>query len=144
MHLCLRESLQDACRWANHVTDFSRWRIASPSNSRHFITKLLVEKFDAYCHVWQGAGPQNWISDDYGSLWHAVDSPGRTLGFWTQIKMHPFQVGKSSDICVYGCIVQRSLCLIEWHGYDLISLCLRIVHPVAQRNVASKHCCVAE
>ncbi|KAK9845742.1 hypothetical protein WJX81_001203 [Elliptochloris bilobata] len=38
-----------------------------------------------------GAAFHNWISTDFGKTFARVETPGRTLGFWMECKVHPTQ-----------------------------------------------------
>lgn len=72
----------------------------------------------------QGAGRQNWISDNFGQLWHVVDSPGQTLGLWTQIKMHPTQVKQAPSAIKLHCHLHMPILqLICWKSSnDILAL----------------------
>jgi hypothetical protein len=39
--------------------------------------------------LFQGPGHTHWISEDYGKTYNAVDTPGGTLGYGSEIKIHP-------------------------------------------------------
>ena len=59
---------------------FLRGAVTLHSNPRNPI-KVLV----------QGAAYHHWVSNDFGQLWQRIDTPGKTRGYWSQIRLHPTQ-----------------------------------------------------
>jgi hypothetical protein len=39
--------------------------------------------------MFQGAGYKHWITEDYGVTFKSISTPGKTLGWWNEIKLHP-------------------------------------------------------
>lgn len=72
-------------------------------------------------HVFvQGAGRSNWVSTDYGVRWERVDSPGNTIGFWAQIKLHYVQEDWMLALVRRNeCYRSRSAELDKWCTTDL-------------------------
>eukprot|EP00884_Botryococcus_braunii_P007264 jgi/Botrbrau1/16539/Bobra.0327s0006.1 len=56
-------------------------------------TKGIVDIHMAAEHpkqiLFQGAGYKHWITEDFGHTFKSVETPGRTLGWWNDIKLHP-------------------------------------------------------
>lgn len=56
-------------------------------------TKGIVDIHMAADHpkqiLFQGAGYKHWITEDFGRTFKSVETPGRTLGWWNDIKLHP-------------------------------------------------------
>ena len=41
--------------------------------------------------LFQGPGYHHWISEDFGKTYVAIETPGKTLGYGSQLKLHPTQ-----------------------------------------------------
>lgn len=56
-------------------------------------TKGIVDIHMATEHpqliFFQGAGYKHWITDDFGQTFYSVDTPGKTMGWWNDFKLHP-------------------------------------------------------
>lgn len=39
--------------------------------------------------LFQGPGHYHWISNDYGRTYEPIETPGRTLGYGAEIRIHP-------------------------------------------------------
>ncbi|KAK9828958.1 hypothetical protein WJX72_003046 [[Myrmecia] bisecta] len=67
----------------------------------------------------QGPGLHHWTTEDFGASYKAVDTPGKTLGLWHELKIHPTQ----ADWILAK--VRRNACLADdasiskWCAFDL-------------------------
>jgi len=55
------------------------------------VVALHWSEFRAEQVFFQGRGRWHWVSSDAGASFRAVPSPGNTLGFSQEIKVHPYQ-----------------------------------------------------
>ena len=39
--------------------------------------------------LFQGPGYHHWISNDFGKTYEPIETPGRTLGYGAEIRIHP-------------------------------------------------------
>jgi hypothetical protein len=77
----------------------------------------------------QGAGRHNWVKKNFGASWERVDTPHSTLGYWTHIKMHPFQPDwMLALVRRHECSLEASA-LDKWCASDLFVTQVPPPHP---------------
>ena len=64
---------------------------ALPPGSPDLVGVVNIHFLDSHpAHMmFQGSGFHHWISNDYGRTYEPIDTPGKTLGYGADIKIHP-------------------------------------------------------
>ncbi|KAK9806438.1 hypothetical protein WJX73_007437 [Symbiochloris irregularis] len=103
------------------------WKNVSADLEGFYNSTFLTGVYQLH-HFWknperillQGAGTSNWVSVDFGERWQRVDTPGSTIGFWTQIKLHSTQPEWMLALVRRNtCFRPQSAALDKWCNTDL-------------------------
>ena len=55
------------------------------------VLNILFHQHQPGHMLFQGPGYHHWISEDFGKTYAAIETPGKTLGYGSQLKLHPTQ-----------------------------------------------------